>query len=222
MKRILVALVVTVSCPAWAAPQQPAEPRVLLRVDVAFLAEPNVGLEGGGGILLPVGGGTAAGLHSGGGVEVGLEMRLTRWLALDAGVGWYRPSVEVVRGEPGTGVMLDDRSASVDLRNVDLGLVLAPPKLRSRSARLAFCAFATSNGVSGVPPSLGLTVDTSEIGFGIDARGELFFSKNRHWGVGMALGFSSMNLGFSDLETGATGTLQVSGMTLQLGLRGTW
>lgn len=55
-----------------------------------------------------------------------------------------------------------------------------------------------------------------------DARGEAQFSKDRHWGIGMALRFSDVGPSFVDRETGARGTLLVSGMTLRLGLRGSW
>lgn len=224
MKRVVVVVVAfAVACSARAATQQPAEPRFLLRVDAGLLAQPNIGAGGsGGGIQVSAEGGTGAGLNGGGGAQLGLEVRLSRWLYLDTGVGWYGPSLEVARGDPASGTTLDDRSASVDLRTAALGLVLSPPKLRSRTHRLAFCVFAQRIDVSGVPPSLGLSVENGDTGLGFDARGELFFSKDRHWGIGMALSFSDMGPAFTDLETGAGGTLQVSGLTLRLGLRGTW
>jgi hypothetical protein len=222
MRRFFVVAVLLIGVPARAASQPSPEPRFLIRLDAALLTSPNTGAGGsGGGIEIPLDGGTGAGLLDAGGVELGCEVRLSRWLALDIGTGWYGPDLEVTRGAPGSGQQLDDRSAAVDLRLIDAGLVIAPPKLRGPQWRLAFGVLAVRSSVSGLPSSVGLAVD-DDTGLGLDARGEIYLSKNRRWGLGMALVFSDVGPSFTDLETGATGELQVSGFLLRLGARGRW
>jgi hypothetical protein len=197
-----------------------APPRVIARFDVALLAIPNGGAQGGGGISLPVDG-TGAGLDGAGGMELGAEVRLSRWIAFDASAGWYRPDLQVGRDQ-GPDTMIDVRSAAVDLRTVRFGLVITPPKWRSEWARAAFGALLSRAEISEVPSSLGIVVDESDTGIGVDFRADFLFSKNRHWGIGVALSFESLGPGFVDVETGARGSLQVSGMFLRVGVRGAW
>jgi hypothetical protein len=221
VRRILAILVVL--APSVGAASSPAEdPRFLLSVDLAYLAPPNAGVEGGGGVGLPVGGGTAAGLNGGGGAELGFEARLSRWIALGVGVGWYRPTMEVDRVSPVPDEPIDSRSATVDLRRAQLALVIAPPSLRSSLGRLSFGAFVARSAVSGVPASLAVTVDGGDTGLGADVRGEVYLSKKRHWGIGGALAYSDAGPGFTDVETGSRGDLQVSGFFFRFGLRGSW
>ncbi len=220
--RVLVALVVGWASVGAIAAAGPSEPRWILRVDVGLWALPNVGMEGGGGILLPYPfSGTTAGLSDGGGAEIGVEARVSRWLALDVGFASYRPPLEVYRFPVGSGPR-DDRSASVELRWAEVGLVIAPPKLRIDRGRLAFGILAVRSDLSSVPPSLGIAIEGGHTELGADARGEIFLSKNRHWGMGMALVYPGVDLPFVDLETGARGKLQMSNIVLRLGLRGAW
>lgn len=223
MQRILAVVIALASPVAVAVASEPShDPRYLFRLDASYLTLPNLGVEGGGGVRIPPTGDTAAGLVGGGGVETGLEARLSAWLGLDVGVAWYRPTLEVDRVPPAPGARLDSRSAPVDLRRAQLGLVLAPPALRGRLGRLAFAALVARSTVAGVPSSLGLAVDGAQTGFGADVRGEVYLSKERRWGVGAALAFSHLGPGFVDLETGSSGTLQASGFFLRVGLRGSW
>jgi hypothetical protein len=194
---------------------------VIVRFDVGLLAIPNVSpWGGGGGIAIPLGG-TGAGLDGAGGVELGAEIRVSRWVALDAGAGWYRPDLKVGR-DRGPDQMIDGRSASVDLETTKLGLVISSPKWRSGPVRAAIGVSLSRTEISGVPESLGIVVDGSESGIAVDLRTDFLFSRDGHWGVGAALSFEDLDPFFVDAETGTTGSLQVSGMFLRVGLRGAW
>jgi len=203
--------------PGLAAPDKP--PRVIARVDVGLLGTAGGGAKGGG-ISVPIGG-TGAALGDAGGMELGVEVRLWRWMAFDASAGWYRPELQVGRDQ-GMDVMVDGRFASVDLRTVTLGLVVTPPKWRSGIVRGAIGALVSRGEISEVPTGLGIVVDDSDTGIGVDFRGDFLFSKNRHWGIGVGLSFVSFGPGFVDLETGRSGSLPVSGMFLRVGVRGAW
>ena len=172
-----------------ASPANDPAPRVIARMDVALLALPNVSAQGGGGVSIPIRG-TGAGLTDAGGAELGAEVRLWRWIALDAGTGWYRPKLEVGR-DRGSDVMADSRSATVNLRTFTLGLIVTPPKWRFEQGRVAVGALMTRAEIEEVPSHLGIYVEESSTGIGVDFRGEFFFSKNRHWGIGGALSFTS-------------------------------
>jgi len=192
---------------------------VIARFDVGLLGTASGGAKGGG-ISIPIGG-TGAGLEDSGGVEVGAELRLWRWIALDAGAGWYQPTLRVARDQ-GSGVMVDVRSASVDVQIVKLGLVVTPPKWRADKIRGAIGLLVSRVKVTGVPEQLGLSIEEAETSSGVDFRGDFLLSKNRHWGVGAALSFVFFRPEFTDLETGYTGSLQTSGLFLRIGVRGAW
>jgi hypothetical protein len=213
----LLAPVVLAAAPLVSHADEP--PRLIARVDVGLLALANAGAKGGG-LSVPTGG-TGAGLTDGGGLELGVEVRVSRWIALDLGAGWYRPDLEVAR-DRGAHTMVDYRSASVDLRTLTFGLVVTPPRLRSERGRLAFGALLQQAEIPEVPAHLGLSVEEGVTGVGFDVRGEWFLSKNRRWGIGGALAFVGGEPTFVDVETGATGSLQVSGMFLRLGVRWAW
>ena len=194
-------------------------PRLIVRVDLGLLGQVGGGAKGGG-ITVPIGG-TGAGLTDGGGVELGVEVRVSRWIALDLGAGRYGPELEVFR-DSGPNTRVDSRSASVDLDTLTFGLVLTPPKWRSDRARFAIGALLMRSEIPNVPASLGLAVEESAIGGGLDFRLDWLFSKNRRWGVGGALAFVGGEPTFVDLETGATGSVQISGVFLRLGVRWAW
>jgi len=210
-------MVILSTLPGLAGPDKP--PRVIARVDVGLLGTPGGGAKGGG-ITVPTGG-TGAGIEGSGGVEVGAELRLWRWIALDAAAGWYRPTVSVFRDQ-GIDVMVDSRSATVELRPVTLGLVVTPPKWRSDRIRGAIGVLVSRFGLTDVPEELGLSIEETDTGLGVDFRGDFLLTKNRHWGVGAALAFVSFGPEFTDLETGYTGSLQTSGLFLRVGVRGAW
>jgi hypothetical protein len=196
-------------------------PRIIARFDVALLALPNVGPAGsGGGISIPIDG-TGAGLTDGFGAELGAEVRLHRWLAFDASAGRYRSTLEVAR-DRGPDAMTDVRSAEVDLETLQLGLVVTPPKLRFEQGRAAMGALVMRATIPEVPSGLEITVDDSDTGVGVDFRADFFLSKDRRWGIGVALAFLNIDLQFVDLETADADSLQVSGMFLRLGIRGAW
>jgi hypothetical protein len=180
----------------------------------------SVGGGKGGGITIEAGG-TGAGLESAGGLELGIEIRISRWTAVDLGAGWYRPTLEVFR-DRGPGAMVDSRSADVDLTKYTLGLVVTPPKWRSDQFRAAVSAFATRAAISEPPAALGLSVADDDTGFGVDIRAEYRPKKNGRWGIGGALAFASIGPSFVDLETGATGSVQTSALFLRLGIRWNW
>jgi hypothetical protein len=206
-----------VAVPGLAASDQ--APRVIARFDVGLLGNAGGGAKGGG-ITVPTDG-TGAGLEDAGGVEVGAELRLWRWISLDAGAGRYQPTILVARDQ-GDDVMVDTRSASVDLQTLELGLVITPPKWRTDKIRGAIGLLVSRAEVTGLPEQLGLSIDEADTGFGVDFRGDFLLSRNRHWGVGMALAFVSFGPEFTDLETGYTGSLQTSGLFLRFGARGAW
>jgi hypothetical protein len=204
--------------PEPAGPEPP--PRVIARLDGSLLALPNGGAKGGGGITIPIGG-TGAGLMDTFGLEVGAEVRLWKWLALDASTGRYRPELHVAR-DRGSGVMVDVRSADVDFETLKFGLILTPPKWRGDRARAAIGLLWSKVKVGDVPPELGILVEETDSGIGVDFRADFLFSKKRHWGIGAALSFENLGPRFIDLETGATGSLQVSGFFFRVGVRGAW
>jgi len=195
-------------------------PRLIARIDLALLGAPNAGSDGGGGVMIPPGG-TGAGLVDAVGGGVGGEIRLFRWIALDAGVDWYRPSLEVDR-DRGPDVRVDSRTAAAGLRTVTLGLVVTPPRWRFPGGRVAVAALVSRSDVSGVAPRLGIAVEQHSTGLGVDLRGELFPSRTRRWGVGGALSFVSPDPRFVDLETDRRGSLQIGELRLRLGVRGAW
>jgi hypothetical protein len=195
-------------------------PRVIARLDGSLLALPNGGGKGGGGITIPIGG-TGAGLMDTFGLDVGAEVRLWRWIALDGSTGRYQPELHVAR-DRGSGVMTDVRSATVDLETLKFGVILTPPKWRGDWARGAIGLLWSTMKVGDVPPELGILVEETDSGIGVDFRGDFLFSKNRHWGVGAALSFENLGPRFVDLETGYTGSLQVSGFFFRFGVRGAW
>ena len=202
------------------AVRRDADRRLIVHVDAGLLALPNAGPNGGGGILIPIGG-TGAGLWDAGGVELGAEVRASRWIAVDACAGWYRPKLEVDR-DRGPGAMLDGRSASVDLRTLTFALVITPSQWRTDRGRIAVGALLSRAEIPAVPSHLGLSVDDSARGVGVDLRGDVFLSENRRWGFGGALAFVDIDPSFVDTETGDTGSLQVSGIFLRLGARWAW
>jgi len=213
----LLAPVVLAAAPLIAHADEP--PRLIARVDVGLLALANGGAKGGG-LSVPIGG-TGAGLTDGGGLELGVEVRVSRWIALDLGAGWYRPDLEVGR-DRGANTMVDYRSATVDLHTLTFGVVVTPPKWRSERGGVGFGALFTHAEIPDVPAHLGLSVEEAVTGGGFDLRADWLFSKNRHWGIGGALAFVGGEPLFVDVETGATGSLQVSGMYLRLGVRFAW
>jgi len=207
--------------PLEAAPANDPPPLVIARFDVGLLAIPNVSAwGGGGGIEIPLDG-TGAGFEDAGGLELGAEVRLWRWIALDAGIGRYRPDLVVDR-DRGPDQMVDHRAASVDLQTMRFGLVFSPRKWRSGPARAAIGVLLSKAKVSDVPESLGVVVDETDSGVAVDFRADFLFSKSGRWGVGVALSFDDLGPSFVDTETGDTGSLQVSGMFLRVGLRGAW
>jgi len=217
----LATSVLLVVAPLEAAPPNAPAPRVIARFDVGLLALPNVSAwGGGGGIEIPLGG-TGAGFEDAGGLEFGAEVRLWRWIALDAGVGRYRPDLVVDR-DRGPDQRVDHRSAAVDLQTTRFGLVFSPRKWRSGPARAAIGVLLSKAKISEVPESLGVVVDETDSGVAVDFRADFLFSKSGHWGVGVALSFDDLGPRFVDTETGDTGSLQVSGMFLRVGLRGAW
>jgi len=221
LRLLLAAPVLLAVAPLEASPPNARAPRVIARFDVGLLAIPNVSAwGGGGGIEIPLGG-TGAGFDGAGGIELGAEVRLWRWIALDAGVGRYRPDLVVDR-DRGPDQRVDHRSASVDLQTTRFGLVISPRKWRSGPTRAAIGVLLSKAKISGVPESLGVVVDETDSGVAVDARAEFLFSKSGHWGVGVALTFDDLGPRFVDTETGDTGSLQVSGMFLRVGLRGAW
>jgi len=195
------------------------DPRLIARFDVGLLGTTGGGAKGGG-ISVPTDG-TGVGLEEAGGVEVGAELRLWRWIALDVGAGWYKPTLRVFRDQGGD-AMVDSRSASVDLQTLELGLVITPPKWRNDKIRGAIGLLVSRAEVTGLPEQVGLSLDEADTGFGVDFRGDFLLSKNRHWGVGAAIAFVSFGPEFTDLETGYTGSLQTSGLFLRIGVRGAW
>lgn len=212
--------VLFVGGPIDAAPAGRPPPRVIVRFDVALLGLANVDPQGGGGISIPVGG-TGAGLDAAGGVELGAEVRLSRWIAIDVGVGAYRPDLEVGRDRsPDAGT--DLRSAPVGLRTVKVGLMVTPPTWRTDRVLAAVGVRASHAAISGVPAELGIAVDQSDTGVGGEIRADFLLSKNRRWGVGVALSFENLDPRFVDVETGAKDSLQVSEMFLRVGVRGAW
>jgi hypothetical protein len=110
----------------------------------------------------------------------------------------------------------------VDLRTVKFGLLVTPPKWRSDWARAAIGVVLSRAEISEVPADMGIVVEQSDSGIGVDFRADFLFSKNRHWGVGAALSFESLGPLFIDSETGSTGSVQLSGMFLRFGVRGAW
>jgi hypothetical protein len=196
-------------------------PRLIARFDLSFFGFSGSGMYGGGeGISAPTDG-TGAGFMDGFGAELGAEVRLCRWIAIDAGAIRYSPTLEVFR-DMGPDTMVDSRSASVDLQLYTLGLVVTPPKWRNERARVAVGILAMRSKVLDIPSGLALSFDESPTSLGVDLRGELFISNNRRWGIGGALAFVDVDPSFIDDETGSTGSLQMSGMLFKLGLRGAW
>lgn len=206
--------------PAQTPPPQDRPPRLIVRFDAALLGLPSGGAKGGGGVLIPLDG-TGAGFLDTAGVSVGAELRLSRWIGLDASVDWYRPSMEVDR-DRGPDEWVDHRTASAALRTLTLGLVITPPRWRVPQGRFAVAALVSRGEVSDVPAHLGISVEEDSTGVGFDVRGELYLTKNRHWGVGGVLSFVSVEPPFVDLETGYRDSLQVGTLRLRLGVRGAW
>jgi hypothetical protein len=220
IRRALTYFVLTVLASGPTFPADNPPPRVIARFDVALLALPNAGAKGGGGVLVPTGG-TGAGLSDGFGVGLGAEVRLHRWIAFDAAAGQYWSELEVARYR-GPDTMGDYCRGDAELRTLQLGLVLTPPKWRFEKARVAVGALVVRSEIPEVPSGLGISVDDSDTGIGVDFRAAYFFSSNRRWGIGAALAFVDIDPSFVDLETGASGSLQVSGFFLRIGVRGAW
>jgi len=195
-------------------------PRVIVRLDAALLALLNGGPNGGGGVFIPPDG-TGAGLGDGSGAELGVEVRIFRWIAMDAGVGRYGSTLDIGR-DRGLEVRVDSRSAPVDLKTFSVGLVVTPPKWRTSLVCAGFGALLMRADISDAPPELGISIDDGGNAAGLDFRADFLFSKNRHWGIGVALAFVNLDPRFVDLESGEEDSLQVSGMFLRLGLRGAW
>lgn len=221
MRVLLTLCSLVVVCPSLAALAGDPPPRLIARLDLSLLALPNVSAWGGGGGVSVPADGTGAGFLDDIGAELGAELRLGRWVALDGSAAWYRPPLEVGR-DKGPGTMGDSRSASVKLSMRSLGLVITPPKWRNDEVRVAMGIAAANAKVSDLPSSLGVTVEERSSGLAVDVRVDGFLSRNKRWGFGGALVFSDLDPSFTDTETGATGSLEVSGMFLRLGLRGAW
>jgi hypothetical protein len=194
-----------------------SRPRWIARADVGLLGLANSGANGGGGIRIPIEG-TGAGLSDAGGGEIGVEVRVSRWIGLDVAFATYRPDLEIGRSTA-IDAPVDYRTARVDLGTVSFGVVIMPPGWRLDRARVAVAASVVRSEISNVPETLGLSVDEPETAAGIDARAEWMFSKSGHWGIGGILGFVNLGPDYVDLETGATGSLQASGMFFRLGVR---
>lgn len=218
--RLLVVLVLIVAAtPSVVASGEDDVPRWIGRIDLGSWACAQDG-KGGCGISIPVGG-TGVGFETGAGVDLGIEVRVFRWVALGLGAGWYRPTLAVYRDSV-QDVRVDGRDAAVELRVITFEMVVRPPKWRSRSGRIALGVPLTHLGISDVPSSLRVSLDESSPGPGVDIRGEWFPSKSRRWGIGGALAVVKLDPPFEDLETGDRGTVQWGSLTLRLGFRGSW
>lgn len=205
-----------------ASPDDDPPPRLIARVDVGLMASYTTYSWGGGGlgITIPIGG-TGAGFGGAGGAEIGAEVRLWKWIAVDLGAGRYRPKLKVYR-DRGPGVRVDSRGSSVDLTTRTFGLVVTPPRWHHEQGRIAIGALVMRAEISDVSSGLGVAVTDRETCLGFDVRGEFFPSRNRRWGIGAALTVVDTDPPFVDQETGFRDSLQVSGMFFRLGVRGAW
>jgi hypothetical protein len=219
MRPVLVLAVLGAISPSFASSDGEPLPRWIARFDLGMLAGVTGGAKGGG-ITVPTGG-TGTGLESGAGVEVGLEARVFRWIALGVSVAWYRPTLAAYR-DPGPDTFVDGREETIDLRTLTFEVVVTPPKLRFEAGRLAFGVLLVHPSIPEVPSALGLSIDSGSTGLGVDVRGDWFLAKNRRWGVGGALAFVNLDPQFVDLETGEQGSVQTGLLRLRLGVRGTW
>ena len=217
---LLAPFVLLIVSLAQASSPDDTPPRVIVRLDAALLAILNGGPNGGGGIFVPPDG-TGAGLGGGSGAEFGVEVRIFRWIALDAGVGRYGTTLDVGR-DRGLDARVDSRSAPVDLKAVSVGLVVTPPKWRTSLVCAGFGALVMRADISDAPPELEISIDDGGNAAGFDFRADFLFSKNRHWGIGVALAFVNLDPRFVDQQSGEEDSLQVSGMFLRLGVRGAW
>ena len=194
-------------------------PRISLRGDLALLAAPNVGANGGGGVLIPTGG-TGAGLAGGFGAEVGIEVRIGTGVWLEFAFGSFRTEVEVGR-DRGPDVRGDFRSAPIDLGMLTFGVVVRPPSWQIDRVRFGIGALAARGRIGVSPDRLGVAIEDGGTAFGGDLRCEFDVGVAGGWGFGVRLAFVNVEPSFADVETGASGSLQVSPLFLTLGARWT-